>query len=586
MRTTRLIALVAAVTFSCTGFSQTNVVLTPNIAEQVLLGNYNVNQYAPTQVIDLREDIIQGMVARISADTLKTYLEVLGSFETRNTGSDTVSSTRGIGAARRWIKTKFDQYSAANENRLIVGYLDFDEVVCGMDHHRNVYAMLPGLDANRSDFLLVEAHVDSRCEGRCDTACLAEGMEDNASGTALVMELARVMSAYAFDRTIVFTAVTGEEQGLVGGDAWSGYIKSLNVPFMACLNNDVVGGVYCGFTSSPPSCPNPNEIDSTNARIFSFSPLNDSNFASPHKQLARYVKLQQIEEINPRIATPMNINLQIREDREGRGGDHIPFREKGFTAIRFCAQNEHGDGSGTPPDRQHSVNDILGVDTDNDNEIDSFFVDFNYLQRNTLMNAVNLGLLANSPPIPQQPVSVETPVGIELYLDAADQVYPKHRVGIRRHGSGSLYFDRVEDYQNTNKLIIDNLIPGQTYSFSVMNVDDDDVESLFTEEFTSLVTGIETPQSGEGLVLLPGGPNPARNETEVLVQVWGSAAQSTMSLVLTDMLGQRIQEQAIKLQAGVNRFPISLEGVAQGAYHVTLLENGQPRESIKLLVSK
>jgi hypothetical protein len=217
-------------------------------------------------------------------------------------------------------------------------------------------------------------------------------MEDNGSGTVLVMELARIMTKYAYNHTIVFALVTAEDQGLYGAKAFSQWVVDNNVRLRAVLNNDCIGGITCGQTASPPGCPGLNAIDSTHVRIFSYSPSTDSNKVSPHKQLARYIRLQQEEKINPLLATPMTINIILTEDRGGRSGDHMPFRQKGYTAIRFTSRNESGNGSGTPPDRQHSVRDILGVDTSvpPDGVIDSFYVDPGYLRRNLIMNGVNL----------------------------------------------------------------------------------------------------------------------------------------------------------------------------------------------------
>ena len=141
--------------------------------------------------------------------------------------------------------------------RLVTGYLEFDQTVCTMDRHRNVVAVLPGVDTTDPSVIIVEAHLDSRCKDNCDGDCLAQGMEDNGSGVALVLELARVMgySNYVFDHTIVFMTVTGEEQGLVGSNAYAVFAKQDSLPIKAVLNNDIVGGIICGMTSSPPSCP-------------------------------------------------------------------------------------------------------------------------------------------------------------------------------------------------------------------------------------------------------------------------------------------------------------------------------------------
>ena len=180
-------------------------------------------------------------------------------FETRHTSSDTASSTRGIGAARRWALHKFQQISEANNDRLVCTYLNWERNICGVNEHKNIVAILPGsglgtVNTTAPGIVIIEAHLDSRCDDGCDTSCVAHGMEDNGSGSALVLELARVMSKYQFERTIVFMLTVAEEQGLYGAKALSDYCFQNEVDIAAVLNNDVIGGVICGETSSPPSC--------------------------------------------------------------------------------------------------------------------------------------------------------------------------------------------------------------------------------------------------------------------------------------------------------------------------------------------
>ena len=361
MKISIVLALVLSLLISVRTYSQTNITLSNPVAVDILTGNYDPAAYTPSIIISDPDSILYGVINGISKDTLLSDLMNIDSYYQRNTGSDTISSNYGIGAVRRWIYQKFGAYSASRENRLVVTYMDFDLAICGKNHHRNVLAILPGLDTTRKDFLIVEGHYDTRCESPCDTNCYTPGMEDNGSGTVLVMELARVMSRYAFDHTIVFANVTGEDQGLYGAKAFARYSWQNALPIMAVFNNDVIGGIICGATSSPPSCPYQNDIDSTNVRIFSYSPGTDSSLNSQHRQLARYIKLHQEEDINPLLETPMTINIINREDRVGRSGDHIPFRERGYRAVRFCSQNENGNGTGTPPDRQHTSSDVLGL---------------------------------------------------------------------------------------------------------------------------------------------------------------------------------------------------------------------------------
>ncbi len=364
--------------------AQTNVICTDTSAQNVILGKYNPLTYLASPVLNFPDTIFKGINNRISPDSLKSYIFTMASFTNRNTASDTISSTYGIGAARRWVYSKFQEFSYANQNRLLPAYLQFDTAICTVRQHRNVIAVLPGIDTGDKSIIIIEGHLDSRCENVCDTTSKAEGVEDNASGASLVMELARVMSKYSYNNTIVFVVTTGEEQGLFGGQAFVNYAKAKGIKIKAVLNNDVIGGIICGYTSSAPSCPGYGDLDSTHVRLFSFGSFN-----SAHKGLSRFIKLEYKENLLPIVSVPMGINIMSPEDRTGRGGDHIPFRMGGYTSMRFTAENEDGDANVTDTayhDRQHTTRDTLGTFKKSTSVLDSFFVNFPYLARNTVIN--------------------------------------------------------------------------------------------------------------------------------------------------------------------------------------------------------
>lgn len=332
----------------CSIRAQQDITVTDYEVERILGGDFEADDYLPSEVINHPEDIIDGILVEVSADSLKQYLIALSAFENRNTGSDTSSATFGMGAARRWAYDKFLSFSARQEGRLRVSYLQFDQDICGMGRHRNVFAVLPGIGPHRNELVFVEGHLDSRCEDACDTECMAHGMEDNGSGSALVLELARVMSRFAFDRTLVFLLTTGEEQGLYGAEAFAIYCVQHEIPVRAVYNNDIIGGVICGQTASPPGCPGLNQVDSINVRLYS---------TGPGRSLARFAYLEYQEELLHKMPVPAVLNIMSREDRVGRGGDHIPFRQRGFPALRFTSANEHGDGNPGQAgydDRQHT----------------------------------------------------------------------------------------------------------------------------------------------------------------------------------------------------------------------------------------
>jgi hypothetical protein len=570
---------------AATGFSQLNITLSNPVAQNILAGNYNPAIYTPAVIINNPDSILHGIVNRVSKDTLIHYLQKIDSYHNRNSGSDTVSSNHGIGAVRRWIFSKFNEYKAACGNRLVVTYNDFDQAICGQGHHRNVLAILPGLDTANKEFVLVEGHFDTRCEGSCDTACYSPGMEDNGSGTVLVMELARVMSRYAYNHTIVFACVTGEDEGLWGARAFAIYCKDHNLKIRTVLNNDVIGGIVCGMTSSPPSCPYYNNLDSIHVRIFSYSSYTDSSYNSPHKQLARYIVLHQRERINPLLVTPMNINIIIAEDRTGRSGDHIPFRQRGYTSIRFTSQNEHGDGTGTPPDRQHSVRDILGVDTSvpPDGVIDSFFVDPGYLRRNIIMNGVNLGFLAIAPPKPDPEFS---PVqgGIAVTLHGNDTTYHHYRFAIRSRGTGTLYFDTVMTFYSSS-FTVTGLDPHQEYYFSVANVSNT-VESLFSDEFSLFATGNrEQMHKDWGINLQQNRPNPFAEMTEIRIMAEEHFSASPATLLVRDPAGGVVRSVPLELKPGTNVVTLNKSGLAGGIYIYSVNVGGRDLCSMKMVVT-
>lgn len=588
-KSVRMIPVIAfvAVFFaaSMSSFGQTNVTLSNPEAANILAGSYNPALYTPSEIINEPDSVLHGIINGVSKDSLLSYLMHIDSFYQRNSGSDTISSNYGIGAVRRWIFQKFGEFSSTNENRLVFTYMDFDRYICGKNHHKNVLAILPGLDTTQNEILIVEGHYDTRCESACDTNCYTPGMEDNGSGTVLVMELARVMSRFAFDHTIVFANVTGEDQGLYGAKAFAKYVFDNNLPVMAVFNNDVIGGIICGATSSPPSCPYMNHIDSTNVRIFSYSQLNDSSANSKHKQLVRYIRLHQEEDINPLLETPMTINMMIREDRVNRSGDHIPFREKGYRAIRFCSQNEHGNGTGTPPDRQHTSNDILGLDltVPPDGVLDTFFVDMGYLRRNAISNGVNLGYLAIAPPQPL-PEFNPLPDGIEITMTGNDTIYKHYRVGVRSQGSGTLYFDTVITFTDSTHFTITGLDPGKEYYFSVMNVENG-LESLISDEYTVVTVGMKDYiKQNWGIWMDQNFPNPFSGETEIRINTESPFKIKDASLLLRSPEGAILQLIPFNPGAGENIVKIRPPAGYRGLILTSLIVQGKLIQTYKMVV--
>ena len=582
----------------------TNIFITNTVADQIIRGNYNPNDYAPSTVITNPNSIVCHVESETSSDSLFAFLEKLSSFHTRHTYSDTVSSDTGIGAARRWIHSKFEQFSQRNENRLVTSYMQFDidaSGQCGSGTFRNTFAVLPGRDAGDPSFILIEGHADSRCEERCDIDCLAHGADDNGSGTVMVMELARVMSKLSFDHTIVFMATVGEEQGLYGAHAFAKYCQDSGIAVKAVQNNDIVGGVLCGHTASPPGCSEFMTIDSTQIRIFSFGTAN-----SDHKGYARFVKMTYEENLLPIVSVPMAVSVMAPEDRTGRGGDHIPFRQRSFTAIRFTSANEFGHGAPDSNylDHQHTSKDIIGYDTDSNGVIDSFLVDFNYLRRNSVINGVAAALAANGPD--QVTFSIGQASGKYTVTITDPNSYQHYRIGVRTTTSND--FSAVYTVKNATTFDIPNIQSGTMTRVSVAAVDGRGVMGLFAKEQSQSATsntsnpgadtlqframncwpeGIESHDEKESPenISMRVAPNPLENEAYILIQLPESFRSGQARIEILDATGRQIHLRRMTLTSG-RQIPerLSAEQWPSAIYWVALFVDDIPVANEKITV--
>ena len=557
-------------------FSQNNILSTNPVAEQVMIGNYDPTAFTPPVIINHPDSIIKGILAGISPDSLLNDLVKLATFQNRNTGSDTVSSTKGLGAARRWVYQKFQEISTQNYNRLIPSYLQFDSTICTIKQHRSPFSVLPGLDTTDPSIIIIESHLDSRCEVLCDTACVAQGVDDNGSGTALVIELARVLSKYSFMHTIVFLTNIGEEQGLDGAVAFAVYAQQKNILIKAVENNDIVGGILCGHTSSPPSCPGFGDIDSTQLRMFSSGVYN-----SPHKGFARWIKLEYKENLLPYASVPMTLSVMTAEDRTGRGGDHIPFREHGYTAMRFTSANENGNASVTDTayhDNQHTSRDILGFDTNGDGGIDSFLVDVHYLARNAQINA-NAGAMAA--------IGVLTPgfsfstSGADLQITITGQTqYEKYRVGVR---STTLDFDSVYTISGLAGTI--HLDHSGTFFASVASEDSNGTESFFSGEKTVSITGIHNMAAQKGIYFLPLKPNPADDATMISFYSDKPVTYKEAFIRITDTNGILEKQLPVTINQGMNEVLYKHSTLKNGTFIIQLMIDGKAIANSRIIFS-
>ena len=357
---------------------------------------------------------IQKMLREVSAKRIEADIRRLAGFGTRNTNSEQDNPTRGIGAARDWIFAEFQKISAQCGNCLTVEKQAYTQQptpnrrITQPTVITNVYATLRGTtDPDR--IYVVSGHYDSMCQNAADGKCDAPGANDDASGTAAVIEMARVMSKRKFDATIIFMAVAGEEQGLLGAAYFAEQAKEKKMDIEAMFTNDIIGGVTTFknapnrqtvrvFSEGVPS----NETEQEANRRRGTGGENDS----PSRQLARFIK-ETAEIYSPKFS----VMMVYRRDRYLRGGDHIPFLERGFTAVRITETNEDYD-------HQHqNVGTREGKFYGDTPE----FVDFDYVANVTRVNAASLARLALAPARPKNAGMVTTRLGndTELRWDAS-----------------------------------------------------------------------------------------------------------------------------------------------------------------------
>jgi len=349
-----------------------------------------------SQQIIKKDGEIDAMIKEISVDSLAQNLNKLVSFGTRATLSNQTSATKGIGAARAWILSRFNDYAKASNGRLSAF---IDTTTYNADKKRvdrpinlaNVVATLKGTDPNDKRIFLISGHLDSRRSNEMDSVGDSPGANDDGSGTVAVMECARVMSKHSFPATIIFVTVSGEEQGLLGAYFMAAKAKKENWKIEAVLNNDIMGSNNSNET---------NIVDNTRIRVFSegLSVTDTGRVAMQirnlglendgrSRQLARYVK-----EIGERYVENLQVMMIYRNDRFLRGGDHTAFVENGFAAVRITEMNENYT-------RQHQ--DIRVENGINYGDVIEH-IDFEYLRKNTSMNLANLANLAKAPAVPDE----------------------------------------------------------------------------------------------------------------------------------------------------------------------------------------
>src|SRR5215212_5005511 len=341
-----------------------------------------------------RNRTVANIVREIDARNVEATIRKLVSFGTRNTLSEQNDPKRGIGAARDWLYAEFLKAAEASNGRMTVEKQSYEQPKAARVPEpttiTNLVATLKGSQPEATDRIyVVSGHYDSMCNSPTDAKCDAPGANDDASGTAAVLEMARVMAKYEFDATIVFMAVAGEEQSLLGSTHFAEQAKQKNWNVDAMFTNDIVGNTLGGngvrdrgqvrvFSEGVPSTET--TAEATTRR--SVGGENDS----ASRQLARFIK-ETAESFLPQ----MKVWMVYRRDRYGRGGDHIPFLERGYPAVRFTEVNEEFR-------HQHQ-----NVRVENGVQFGDLpeFVDFPYIANVARVNAASLAALALAPSRPR-----------------------------------------------------------------------------------------------------------------------------------------------------------------------------------------
>lgn len=344
---------------------------------------------------------IAQIIREIDARNIEKTIRKLVSFGTRNTLSEQNDPNRGVGAARDWLFAEFSKVAEQSGGRMTVEKQSFLQPKAARVPEptplTNIVATLKGTQPeSEARTYVVSGHYDSMCTSPTDAKCDAPGANDDASGTAAVLEMARVMAKYKFDATIVFMTVAGEEQGLLGSTYFAEQAKQKHVDVEAMFTNDIIGSSLGGngvhdpatvrvFSEGVPSSESAEEATTRRG----VGGENDS----ASRQLARFIK-----ETAERYVPGMRVKMVYRRDRYLRGGDHIPFLERGFAAVRFTEPNE---------DYRHQHQNVRieqGVQYGDLPQYD----DFKYIAKVARVNAAALASLALAPARPKNTAVVTT----------------------------------------------------------------------------------------------------------------------------------------------------------------------------------
>lgn len=413
---------------------------------------------------------IYHIIDDVSANRIEKDVRQLAGFGTRNTFSDTLSKTRGIGAARRWIKAEFEKISKNCGGCLEVFYhrtlvtTDMGRRVPKDAEVVNVIAILRG-NQNPNSYVMMSGDIDSRASNTQDFTTDAPGANDNASGMAGTIEAARVLSKYQFQNSIAFVGLSGEEQGLFGGQFLAKYAKENNWNMIGVLNNDMIGNIQ-GIDGV---------IDNRSFRIFSeaHNPTETKKervmkryyggeVDGESRQLARHI-YKTVNNYMPE----MNPIMIYRLDRFGRGGHHKPFNDLGFPGIRIMEAHENYIW-------QHQ--DVRVEDGIEYGDVVEH-VNFDYAKKLTAVNAINLASLGWAP---LKPENVEIGGAVQpsttlKWKKSNDSKVKGYKIYWRDTTSPTWQYSRYVG--NVNEFTLKNIVI-DNYLFGVAAVGKNGFESL------------------------------------------------------------------------------------------------------------
>jgi hypothetical protein len=405
---------------------------------------------------------LRAIIAPVSGARMKATVEALVGFGTRHTLSSQTDPKRGIGAALGWTKGQFEGFGLPTVRpcETVTGTrIPNPTPVCDM------VAIQRGTE-RPNDVVIIQGHIDSRVTDVANFTSDAPGANDDGSGTAAVIEAARVLSKHRFPGTIVYAALSGEEQGLYGGKVLANYAKAQGWNVVTVLNNDIIGN----------SCSSDGVCDATHVRVLSEGPrlqgqaelaaathsLGGEN-DSPSRNISRF-----LDSLADRLKIGLDVRQIWRTDRFGRGGDHIPFLEMGFPAARLSVAVENYDWQHQDLRTEKGIK--YGDMIDN--------MDFAYLEKVAKLNIAALAAIASAPPPPEPKVEGSVSTDTTLFWHEVDG--DDYIVRWRRTDAANWQFERRVGFRNRSRSDFELILRGirvDDWVFGVSSVSKDGFES-------------------------------------------------------------------------------------------------------------